>query len=70
MFEKLKKAENVKIYTLLEDFAGYSTHFKSQHGISFLIESKFDNKKRRILFDTGSHPGTSPIQYGPPRSKS
>ncbi len=61
MLQDLEKTEKVKIYTLLEDYAGYSTLFKSQHGISFLIESKVDNKTTRVLFDTGT--SAEPVLY-------
>jgi len=46
-------AKKVKIYTLLEDYAGYNTSFYAQHGISFLIEIELGRMKKRILFDTG-----------------
>lgn len=51
---KLGQAEKVTCYTLVEDHAPYP--FWGQHGISFLLEIETDGVKRRILFDTGSHP--------------
>lgn len=61
MLKDVGKAKEVKIYTLVEDYAGYSTTFKSQHGISFLVQSKINNEKSKILFDTGSE--SEPILY-------
>lgn len=50
---KIGKAESIKIWTLLEDYAGYETSFYAQHGISFLIDVKNKNLSKRILFDVG-----------------
>jgi len=50
--EEIKK---IKIYVLAEDFAGYSSRFWAQHGISFFIEILYQNGKNTILFDTGTH---------------
>ncbi|MCD6472750.1 MBL fold metallo-hydrolase [Candidatus Aerophobetes bacterium] len=50
---KIGKVEEVKIYTLLEDYAGYDTSFYAQHGISFLIDVKNKNLSKKILFDVG-----------------
>jgi len=47
--------DSLKIYTLAEDYAGYNSPFLAQHGISFLIEVKFGETRRRILFDTASY---------------
>ena len=44
----LKRA---RITTLAEDYAGYSTFFYAQHGISFLIEVENASTTKRILFD-------------------
>jgi len=49
------KVDNLKIYTLAEDYAGYNSPFWSQHGLSLLIEAEFNGIKRRILFDTASY---------------
>jgi len=38
----------VRVYVLIDDYAGYESSFLAQHGVSFLIEDE-----RRILFDTG-----------------
>ncbi|RLF32331.1 MAG: MBL fold metallo-hydrolase [Thermoplasmata archaeon] len=46
-------AKKAKIYTLLEDYAGYNTSFYAQHGLSFLIEVELEEMKKRVLFDTG-----------------
>ena len=50
-----KKVDELKIYTLAEDYAGYNSPFWAQHGISFLVEVGINGIKRRILFDTGSY---------------
>jgi len=50
-----KKVDELKVYTLAEDYAGYNSPFWAQHGISFLVEVKINDIKRRILFDTGSY---------------
>jgi len=50
-----KKVDELKVYTLAEDYAGYNSPFWAQHGISFLIEVRINDIKRRILFDTGSY---------------
>ena len=47
------KADDLTIYTILDDYAGYETTFYGQHGISFLIDVAAGNMRRRILFDTG-----------------
>ena len=45
----------LKLITLAEDFAGYSTEFHAQHGICFLLEIEDENgEKKNILFDTGT----------------
>ncbi|RLF27072.1 MAG: MBL fold metallo-hydrolase [Thermoplasmata archaeon] len=46
-------AKKAKIYTLLEDYAGYETSFYAQHGLSLLIEVESEKTKKRILFDVG-----------------
>jgi len=51
----MKNIEKIRIYVLAEDFAGYSSRFWAQHGISFFIEMFRENKKNTILFDTGTH---------------
>ncbi|WP_301281848.1 MBL fold metallo-hydrolase [Thermococcus aggregans] len=48
-------ADKLRIYVLAEDYAGYNSPFLAQHGISFLIEVKFNGNTRRILFDVGSY---------------
>lgn len=51
---EIGKVENVTIYTLLEDYAGYNTTFYAQHGISFLIDAKTEKHfRKRILMDVG-----------------
>ena len=50
-----KKVDELKVYTLAEDYAGYNSLFWAQHGISFLVEVRINDIKRRILFDTASY---------------
>ncbi len=50
---KIGQIDRVVITTLLEDYAGYSTSFWGQHGVSFLIDVTLGNTTKRILFDTG-----------------
>lgn len=45
--------ESLKIYTLLDDYAGYESSFWATHGVSFLIEVEFKKYKKKILFDVG-----------------
>ncbi len=49
------RVDFIKIYVLAEDFAGYSSRFWAQHGISFLLELHRGNRVDFILFDTGTH---------------
>lgn len=51
----MQKISHMRIYVLAEDFAGYSSRFWAQHGISFFIEIKMGDEWHRILFDTGNH---------------
>ena len=48
-------ADSLKIYILADDYAGYNSPFWAQHGISILIEVRFSDNVRRILFDTASY---------------
>jgi len=47
--------DSLKIYTLAEDFAGYSSLFWAQHGISFLLEIEIGEQRKNLLFDTASY---------------
>ncbi len=47
--------DELKIYVLAEDYAGYNSPFWAQHGISFYIELVKDSTTTRIIFDTGSY---------------
>ncbi len=47
------EVESVKIYTLLDDYAGYESQFWATHGVSFLIEVTFQGYTKRILSDVG-----------------
>ncbi len=51
----MQRISDVRIHVLAEDFAGYSSRFWVQHGISFFIEMKMGMEEHRILFDTGNH---------------
>lgn len=53
METEIGEADNVKIYTLLEDYAGYGTSLYAQHGVSFLLEIRAKSARRRVLFDVG-----------------
>ncbi|ASJ02827.1 MBL fold metallo-hydrolase [Thermococcus profundus] len=48
-------AEDVRIYVLADDYAGYNSPFWAQHGVSFLIDAQSGGIRRRILFDTASY---------------
>jgi len=50
---KVGNIDSVKIYTLLDDYAGYETSFLAQHGNSFLIDVEADQVEKKILFDVG-----------------
>ncbi len=45
--------ESVEITVLVEDYAGYDSQMLAQHGVSFLLETKFEKGEKTILFDTG-----------------
>jgi len=51
----MNRIGGMKIYVLAEDFAGYSSRFWAQHGISFLFEIKIGSRIHKFLFDTGTH---------------
>jgi len=42
----------MKIYVILDDYAGYDSRFYGGHGVSYLVD--YDNI--RVLFDTGPNP--------------
>lgn len=50
---KVGFVDEVTIYTLLDDYAGYETSFYAQHGVSFLIKARTKNVEKKILFDVG-----------------
>jgi len=50
---KIGMLKRVRVITLAEDYAGYSTFCYAQHGISFLIEVENEIATKRILFDVG-----------------
>ncbi len=58
---KLDVVDEFKLYVLADDYAGYNSIFWAQHGVSYLIEVKYNGKKKRLLFDTGSY--AEPILY-------
>ncbi len=47
--------DGIRIYVLAEDFAGYSSRFWAQHGISFFMEIFKGKRRDVILFDTATH---------------
>jgi 7,8-dihydropterin-6-yl-methyl-4-(beta-D-ribofuranosyl)aminobenzene 5'-phosphate synthase len=47
--------DSAKLYVLAEDYAGYNSPYQAQHGVSFLIDAKSGDIRRRILFDVGSY---------------
>lgn len=49
--KELGKVEELKIYVLAEDHAGYDSLFWAQFGTSFLISCKTDDVEKNILFD-------------------
>ncbi len=53
MIDKWGGVESLKIYTLLDDYAGYESQFWATHGVSFLLEVKFQGYTKRILSDVG-----------------
>lgn len=53
METEIGEASGVKIYTLLEDCAGYGTSLYAQHGISFLLDIRAKSARKRVLFDVG-----------------
>ncbi len=53
MNNKWGEVESLKIYTLLDDYAGYESQFWATHGVSFLLEVKFQGITKRILSDVG-----------------
>lgn len=52
---EIGEIDELEIYILAEDYAGYNSQFWAQHGISFLIEAKSNGIVRRILFDAASY---------------
>jgi len=48
------KADELKIYTLVDDYAGYNSPFWAGHGLSLLLDVVHDGRRTRILFDTAS----------------
>jgi 7,8-dihydropterin-6-yl-methyl-4-(beta-D-ribofuranosyl)aminobenzene 5'-phosphate synthase len=50
---KVGNVNSLKIYALLDDYAGYETSFLAQHGNSFLIDVEADQVEKKILFDVG-----------------
>lgn len=47
--------ESLEIYVLADDYAGYSSSFIAQHGISILLKVKYNNEVKYVLFDTGTY---------------
>ena len=49
--------DRMEIVTLVEDYAGYDTHFLAQHGVSFLLDVEAKGVRKRILMDAGQSAG-------------
>ncbi|NJF24273.1 MBL fold metallo-hydrolase [Thermococcus sp. Bubb.Bath] len=52
---EVEKVDNARVYVLADDYAGYNSPFWAQHGVSFLIDARSGETRRRILFDTASY---------------
>jgi 7,8-dihydropterin-6-yl-methyl-4-(beta-D-ribofuranosyl)aminobenzene 5'-phosphate synthase len=50
---KVGQVDSLQIAVLVDDYAGYETHFLAQHGISILLEAKSGEIDKRILMDVG-----------------
>lgn len=55
------EVEQLKIFTLLDDYSGYESPFLGHHGISLLLDVVSGNVNKRILLDTGQ--SADPILY-------
>ncbi len=53
----LQPVDDLRLYVLSEDCAGYDTLFWAQFGISFLVDVRLGASRRRILFDTACDAG-------------
>ena len=54
---KLRTVDDLRLYVLSEDCAGYDTLFWAQFGISFLVDVRLGASRLRILFDTACDAG-------------
>ncbi|MGD9155962.1 MAG: MBL fold metallo-hydrolase [Bacillota bacterium] len=48
------EVESVRIFTLLDNHAGFGSSFLAQHGLSILLNVASKNVQKNILLDTGS----------------
>ncbi len=55
------EADQLKIYTLLDDYSGYESAFLGHHGISLLLDVASGKENKRILLDVGQ--SADPILY-------
>lgn len=55
------EVEQLKIFTLLDDYSGYESPFLGHHGISLLLDVVSGNVNKRILLDAGQ--SADPILY-------
>lgn len=55
------EVEQLKIFTLLDDYSGYESPFLAHHGISLLLEIVSGDVNKRILLDVGQ--SADPILY-------
>jgi 7,8-dihydropterin-6-yl-methyl-4-(beta-D-ribofuranosyl)aminobenzene 5'-phosphate synthase len=51
LIKELSKVDQVSLFVLAEDHAGYDSLFWAQFGTSFLLSCKTNNVKKNILFD-------------------
>jgi len=51
----LDVCDGLEVYVLADDYAGYSSPFIAQHGISLLLKIEYNNEVKYILFDTGTY---------------
>mgnify|MGYP000607282346 CR=1 FL=1 len=47
--------DGLEVYVLADDYAGYSSPFIAQHGLSLLLKIEYNNEVKYILFDTGTY---------------
>ena len=53
MKSELCELDELQVTVIVEDSAGFDSGLLAQHGVSFLVEARYREKKMRLLFDTG-----------------